>query len=147
MTIYVQAYKADSPQFASPWTPSDRRLEFVVKERDQVRDVLFKLTAHDPLTGLPVQQYEEIGNLDIENLISISPLSGEVINNQELDFESRSEIVFKVLARAGQGEAQDRTSDALVTIKLQDINDNVPVFDEMVRLAAAAADFLKNNPR
>ena len=56
VTFYIQAYKADSPQFASPWTPSDPRLEFSVKEQQPVGTVLFRLTAHDPITGLPVTQ-------------------------------------------------------------------------------------------
>ena len=56
VTFYIQAYKADSPQFASPWTPSDPRLEFSVKEQQPVGTVLFRLAAHDPITGLAVTQ-------------------------------------------------------------------------------------------
>ena len=32
-TFYIQAFKADSPQFAAPWTPSDPTLKFDVKEQ------------------------------------------------------------------------------------------------------------------
>ena len=31
-TFYIQAYKADSPQFSAPWTPSDPVLNFDIKE-------------------------------------------------------------------------------------------------------------------
>ena len=31
-TFYIQAYKADSPQFSAPWTPSDPVLKFDIKE-------------------------------------------------------------------------------------------------------------------
>ena len=130
VTVYVQAYQADSPQFASPWTPSDPRLLFKVKEQQQVGTVLFKLTAHDPITGLAVQQYDKLDTSDPENLISVSPLTGDVFNNQELDFETRSEIVFQVRARAGL-PGQERTSDAEITIQLEDINDNFPEFDQL----------------
>ena len=54
ITLYIQAYKADSPQFSAPWTPSDPNLEFHVKE-ETVNQVLFKLTATDPLSGQKVQ--------------------------------------------------------------------------------------------
>ena len=54
ITFYIQAYKADSPQFSSPWTPSDPNIEFVVKEELPPSTVLFKLSATDPLTREPV---------------------------------------------------------------------------------------------
>ena len=54
ITFYIQAYKADSPQFTAPWTPSDPNIEFVVKEELPPSTVLFKLTATDPLTNEPV---------------------------------------------------------------------------------------------
>ena len=51
ITFYIQAYKADSPQFVSPWTPGDPNIEFVVKEELPPSSVLFKLSATDPLTN------------------------------------------------------------------------------------------------
>ena len=50
-TFYIQAYKADSPQFSAPWTPGDPTLAFDVKEEQPVGTVLFKLNAKDPVTG------------------------------------------------------------------------------------------------
>ena len=129
ITFYVQAYKADSPQFPSPWTPSDPVLSFDVKEELPIGTVLFKLTAKDPITGQTVNQYEKLIESDPENLIDISPVTGEVINNQILDFESRKEVTFRVRAKAGV-PSQERTSDASITIKLKDVNDNYPVFDQ-----------------
>ena len=55
VTFYIQAYKADSPQFSAPWTPSEPTLTFEVKEEQPVGTVLFKLNAHDPLTGQAVR--------------------------------------------------------------------------------------------
>lgn len=127
-TFYIQAYKADSPQFSSPWTPSDPVLTFDVKEELPIGTVLFKLTARDPLTGQPVNQYEKLADSDPQNLIDISPVTGEVINNQRLDFERMKEVVLRVRAKAGIAP-QERTSDATVTIRLQDVNDNYPEFE------------------
>ena len=56
VTFYIEAYKADSPQFASPWTPSDPNLEYHVKEQQPVGTVLFRLNAKDPVTGQPVSE-------------------------------------------------------------------------------------------
>ena len=99
VTFYIQAYKADSPQFPAPWTPSDPVITFDVKEQLPILTVLFKLTAKDPLTGQPVKQYEKLLDSDPENLIGISPVTGEVFNNQILDFEQRKEVIFRVRAK------------------------------------------------
>ena len=56
ITFYIQAYKADSPQFSAPWTPSDPNIEFVVKEELPPSTVLFKLIATDPITNEPVNR-------------------------------------------------------------------------------------------
>ena len=110
-----------------------------------------------------VSQFEKLAPSDPEGLISISPLTGEVINNRILDFEQMREIVlqvrrylnkkkkkkknrskvyirlidrlvycdFKVRARAGD-PGQERFSDARVVLKLQDVNDNSPLFEQQV---------------
>ena len=69
------------------------------------------------------------------NLILLSPETGEVLNSQLLDFETIQEVVFLVRAHTvplGQAAVpgQDRTSDARITIKIKDINDNPPVFQQ-----------------
>ena len=55
-TLFVQAYRADAPQFTSPpsWTPSDPVVEVEVPEELPAGSVLFKLAAKDPITGLQV---------------------------------------------------------------------------------------------
>ena len=90
-------------------------------------------TCHSTTFYICIFQYEKISVDD--GLIQVSPLTGEVISNQPLDFETRSEISFQVRARAdanGIPGNQERTSDAQVTIKLVDINDNFPQFEQEV---------------
>ena len=132
VSFYIQAYKADSPQFAQPWTPSEPTMTFEVDEQQPVGTVLFKLSARDPVTGLPITHFEKLPTSDPENLIDISPLTGEVINNQILDFEQRKDVVFQVRARAinsGVPGDQERVSDARIKVSLKDINDNSPIFE------------------
>ncbi len=143
VTFYIQAYKADSPQFGAPWTPSDPTLTFDAKEQQPIGSVLFKLNAKDPLTGQTVNQYEKLAGSDPQNLIDISPVTGEVINNQILDFESRKEVTFLVRAKTGgPAGGPERFSDAQVTIKLQDINDHFPEFDQPEYTAEVAESAL-----
>ena len=75
---------------------------FEVKEQQAVGTVLFKLTAKDPVTGQQVTQFEKLDPSDPEGLVSISPLTGEVINNRILDYEQMRDIVFQVKKR-GRG--------------------------------------------
>ncbi len=62
-TFYIQAYKADNPQFASPWTPGDPTLTFEVKEEQPVGTILFKLHAKDPVTGQQVRSEGSLSSL------------------------------------------------------------------------------------
>lgn len=125
VTFFIQAFRADSPQFAHPWTPSDPTLTFEIKEEQPIGHVLVKLSAKDPITGQPITQFEKVATSDPENLIDISPLTGEVISNQILDFEQRPDVTFQVRAIA-----EDRISDARVKLQLVDINDNAPIFEQ-----------------
>ena len=68
--------------------------------------VLFKLTARDPLTGQTVNQYEKMADSDPLNLIDISPVTGEVINNEPLNYEKMKQVVFRVRAKAGVPASQ-----------------------------------------
>ena len=86
------------------------------------------MAARDPLTGQTVNQYEKLIDSDPLNLIDISPETGEVINIEPLDYERMKEVVFRVRAKAGVPASQERTSDATITINLQDVNDNYPEF-------------------
>jgi hypothetical protein len=66
--MYIEAYKADSPQFSSPWTPSDPNMEFHVKEQLPIGTVMFRLNARDPTTGQPVSQNIQASFIDLKSI-------------------------------------------------------------------------------
>jgi hypothetical protein len=82
ITFYVQAYKADSPQFSAPWTPSDPNIEFVVKEELPPSSVLFKLIAMDPITNEPVRNVHFYMKLELNRYKNYS-LSTKLANNNK----------------------------------------------------------------
>ena len=86
---------------------------------------------HNAMLFHQVTHFEKLRTSDPHDLIDISRVTGEVINKAILDFERGQEVVFQVRAHAAGFPGQEaRTSDAKVTIKLQDVNDNAPVFQQ-----------------
>ena len=63
---------------------------------------------------------------------------GAVISNQRLDYEQIKEIKFSVAALAG--DLETRRSDAHITLKLRDVNDNAPMFERPVYRAVISED-------
>ena len=76
-----------------------------------------------------ISHFEKLPDSDPENLIDVSPVTGEVINSGALDYETRRQVEVGVRARTQEG---DRFSDARVVVRLKDINDNAPVFEQQV---------------
>lgn len=131
VTIYIRAQSEMNPVFSPPWTTSNPTIEITVPEEASVGSTLLTLSARDPLTHRPVTQFEKIPGSDPDNYVSVSPVSGVVALNRRLDFEELplKHISFKV--KAIFGEAKNlRSSEATVTVNVQDINDNSPVFVE-----------------
>lgn len=141
-TFYIQAFNADSPVFPAPWTPSDPTIEVVVDEELRPGTPLYNLTAKDPLTGQLVDNYQKLATQASEhsNLIQVQP-SGVLVSTDRLDFEQFKTISFSVAAIAGlQGEP--RRTEAHITLRLRDVNDNAPVFVDPVYRAEIKEDVL-----
>lgn len=127
VTLYVQAFSAQNPIFAPPWTPARPQLQVEVEEEQDPGTVVFSVTARDPVTGQPVRRYEKVGGSDPEDLFTVAPITGLVTVNARLDYEASETKTtsLQVLAIAG-----DRSSQASVTVKILDVNDNSPIFTE-----------------
>lgn len=61
-----------------------------------------------------------------DNSFSIDRYSGKVVLNQPLDFETKK--LYKINITASDNEHVARTT---LTIKVTDVNDNSPVFDDI----------------
>ncbi|XP_077966243.1 cadherin EGF LAG seven-pass G-type receptor 2-like [Styela clava] len=59
---------------------------------------------------------------------SLNPTTGEIKTKTKLDYDTMSQLYLTVIAK-DNGIPQHQT-EALVTIYLQDINDNAPIFDQ-----------------
>ena len=93
---------------------------------------------------LQISQFEKLEDSDPYSLVSVSPLTGEVINNRVLDFEVGSEIQFlvKAVAPPAQPGQPSRSSDARVRVKLEDVNDHAPAFPQELYAAEIREDAL-----
>lgn len=127
VTIYVQAFSDQNPIFAPPWTPSRPQLEVTVKEEQEPGTVVFSVLAKDPVTGQPVRRYEKVAGSDPNEMFTVAPITGQVSLNSRLDYEASQtkKTSLQVLAVAGE-----RSSEAFVTVNIEDVNDNSPIFTE-----------------
>lgn len=127
VTMYVQAFSDQNPIFAPPWTPARPQLEVTVKEEQELGSVVFSVTAKDPVTGQPVRRYEKVSGSDPVDMFLVAPITGQVTLNSRLDYEASTTKTtsLQVLAIAG-----DRSSEATVTVNIEDVNDNSPIFTE-----------------
>ncbi|XP_037778261.1 cadherin-23-like [Penaeus monodon] len=127
VTMYVQAFSDQNPIFAPPWTPARPQLEVKVKEEQELGSVVFSVTAKDPVTGQPVRRYEKVAGSDPADMFLVAPITGQVTLNSRLDYEASTTKTtsLQVLAIAG-----DRSSEATVTVNIEDVNDNSPIFTE-----------------
>ncbi|XP_064094597.1 protocadherin Fat 1-like [Macrobrachium nipponense] len=127
VTIYIQAFSDQNPIFAPPWTPARPQLEVIVKEEQEPGTVVFSVTAKDPVSGQPVRRYEKVPGSDPDGMFTVAAITGQVSLNSRLDYEASQtkKTSLQVLAIAGE-----RSSEAFVTVNIEDVNDNSPIFTE-----------------
>ncbi|XP_021205801.2 protein dachsous isoform X1 [Bombyx mori] len=93
-----------------------------VSEGTEIGTVLTSVTANDVDT-YPALKYSIIQG---DNKFSIDRYSGKVVLNRALDFEADN--VYELNIAASDSEHVAKTT---LTIKVSDINDNAPVFDDV----------------
>ncbi|CAH2077043.1 unnamed protein product, partial [Iphiclides podalirius] len=93
-----------------------------ISEGAEVGSILTSVTANDVDT-YPALKYAIVQG---DNTFSIDRYSGKIVLNKPLDYEMRQE--YEVNITASDTEHVARTT---LTIKVTDVNDNSPVFDEI----------------
>ncbi|XP_046392719.1 cadherin-23-like [Ischnura elegans] len=158
VTIYVEAYSDDLPVFSVvSLTPGVSGSALVGEQRNQVANetgdankngttatiqvfvpeerevgsLLLQIGAYDPILSQPVNILEKVSSSDPEDYVSVSSPSGQIKLNRPIDYEQMEEKVIKLRVRAIADDGV-RSSEALVLINIEDINDNNPEFSQEV---------------
>lgn len=76
---------------------------------------------------------------DAQDVFSIDFYSGKVILKKELDYETRQEYQLKIIASDTKHMAQ-----STLTIRIIDVNDNVPVFQQPAYHALLPGKFINS---
>lgn len=133
VTIYVQSFKDTNPIFKNKgWTSIKPVLNFSIKEEMPIGSTVFKLAAEDPVTQQSIQSYQFV-QPDVAGFFGIHERTGEIILNKRLDYEKLNTtlIEFTVVARSNGG----RSTTSLVRVKVENVNDNSPEFDQKIYMA------------
>ena len=117
-TVLINVFPPDGP----PHYP-ESSLSFNITEGLQAGNKIASVAA--ATTEYVIYQILS-GNED--GVIQIDPFSGDLVTAQELDYEKSPQYKLHVRARDIKG----RTADVVVTINVQDINDNSPFFIDSV---------------
>ncbi|XP_027722594.1 protocadherin-23 [Vombatus ursinus] len=99
-----------------------------VKEDLEVGSVILKLSAADEDSGLNGQVEYFLTN-DALGIFTIDRMAGTLKLAQGLDRETRSQYVFRVVASDRSVQSPRRTT-VDVTVNVDDVNDNSPVFGQ-----------------
>lgn len=91
---------------------------------------LIQVRAHDADEALNSDLLYSILESKWDNLIRIEPQSGLITTTTSLDREKEAEVHFLVVAV--DGGSPPMSSTATVTIYIEDVNDNKPVFDQQL---------------
>ncbi|XP_072526719.1 protocadherin-23 [Salminus brasiliensis] len=105
---------------------TEKVYEVTLPENSKTGSWVANVVAHDPTAPRTIVKYS-IFNGNENGAFSISPSTGDITVREQnlLDFETERKIHLVVLAENGHQSAYAR-----VTITLQDVNDNAPVFKQ-----------------
>ena len=126
VTIYVHQVGGSAPVFSSPWSPSHPHMNFTINENTPLDQEVFSLAATDPNTGEPVTRYQKLSDHPI-GVFSVDQISGSVKLLKPVDFEDLNQRNLSLVVSAVSGDTSSRVS---VYVRVKDVNDNSPVFQE-----------------
>lgn len=132
--VTVEDANDNTPSFDQPY------YEVSVNESIPVGTSVFTVSAVDEDTG--ENGYITYSISSLQPLpFQINQFSGVISTTQELDFESSSENFVFVVRASDWGSPYRRESEVNVTIHLENINDNRPLFEKTACQGVISRDF------
>ncbi|XP_053677409.1 protein dachsous [Anopheles nili] len=114
-----------------------------VSEATTVGTVLTTITANDVDTNPPLTySFAEVSDDDATTYFAIDRYSGKIILIRSLDYENRQEFQLRLLASDSAHVA--RTT---LTVRVIDVNDNAPIFQQITYHAVVSENADGNNNR
>ena len=124
LLISVTDANLHSPQFQSSAT------RIYIREDEPVGNTIITIGATDADSGANGKLVYDIVKGDPRGMFRVGADSGRIMVNQSLDYEEIP--VYNVVVRATDSGYYAKSATASVKIVLQDVNDNVPQFEEAV---------------
>nr|XP_022319465.1 cadherin-23-like isoform X3 [Crassostrea virginica] len=131
-----------TPYFAPPWTITNPSYYYTLPEELAIGTVTSTLIATDPKGPFSITNFQEVPEQnggDLGDYFSVNQTSGQIKVNRRLDYESLNSKLIKFRVRAFSQDNQ-RSVDANITIQVQDINDNIPIFLQTKYTVTVAED-------
>ena len=124
LLISVTDANTHSPQFQSSAT------RIYIREDEPVGNTIITIGATDADSGANGKLVYDIVKGDPRGMFRVGADSGRIMVNQSLDYEEIP--VYNVVVQATDSGYYAKSATASVKIVLQDVNDNVPRFEEAV---------------
>ncbi|GLG95415.1 Cadherin-87A, partial [Gryllus bimaculatus] len=131
VTVHIQANDDDKPVFTvGGWTPSKPVIHVTVPEERPVGTALLTLAAQDPIRNVLITDFKQVEENDIstQDYFIVGAQSGDVVLNRRLDYETLVEK--KITLKVSAISMDRRSSNAVIIIDVEDINDNNPQFTQ-----------------
>ncbi len=119
-TVTIKDINDNHPMFSEPF------YVFSINENRGTNEFIGTVHADDPDQG---ENQTVVYRIRESVPFSIDPSNGQITVLQSLDYEVKSEYIFYVVAE-DQG-VRSLTSEVSVTVNVNDLNDNFPMFDQI----------------
>ncbi|XP_058065906.1 cadherin EGF LAG seven-pass G-type receptor 3 [Anopheles bellator] len=129
VTLFVQSFKDTNPLFRNKgWSTVRPKIEVKVKEESPVGAVVFRIEADDPVSDVPITDYELLMP-DVDGYFGLNERTGEISLRKRLDYETYNRTTIDFVVKAITSNRK-RQSLAYVNVTVENVNDNAPIFTE-----------------
>jgi len=138
VVMVVTGMNIHSPVFSS------LSYRVIVPENEAVETVIVSVSASDQDKGPNGQLRYNISRGNEKGRFAINPLTGAVVINKSLDYDTKKE--YRLIISTTDLGYEPRSSEAELTVILTDVNDNPPYFEKTVYKAYIKENAPINSP-